>query len=389
MSESIKLRVMYIAPRLHPNQNPILKGWLEKGDQVCFLSRKEGAIEDHSVLEPIILGISTLCKRKNDNNTSESNIQYRNYLKDQNSFPPVRKLVVLMKEFRPNIVIIRDRSIYMFFCYWIAKCMGIPVILYNQSPIYTDNRSSAVKRWGQRAFFPRVRITPVLQRGRYVPISELEQKKYRDKEAHYVPFVMRGHCRPEDKTYFQNDRINLLVVGRFEERKQHFQMLEVMKQVVQNHRDLHMRLVGECSNEQQSAYVIRLQKYILENELQEYVSLLQNLNSQQMEQEYQSADVFVLPSIEEPAAISPLEAMSYSVPCISSDDNGTASYIVPGKSGEIFHAGDTDDLKCKLLWLLESRDRICECGKEAYCYLENNCGFEQYRNAITDILKNR
>ena len=65
MSESTKLRVMYIAPRLHPNQNPILEGWIRGGDEVCFLSRTEGAIEDHPVLEPILLGTSRFHKIKN------------------------------------------------------------------------------------------------------------------------------------------------------------------------------------------------------------------------------------------------------------------------------------------------------------------------------------
>ena len=388
MSESTKLRVMYIAPRLHPNQNPILEGWIRCGDEVCFLSRTEGAIEDHPVLEPILLGTSRFHKIKNIDCFSGENIQYRQYLKERNALPPIRKYVHLVKDFHPNVVIIRDRSLYTFVCCWIAKIMGSAVVLYNQSPIYTDYKLSKAKLWAQRVLFPKVRITPVLQRRNYVSERELEQKKYRDKYAYYVPFVMNGHCKPEDKTYFQNNRINLLVVGRFEKRKQHIQMLEVMNQICQNRKDICLHLVGECSNKEQRQYVLDLQEYIRKNNLQEYVSILQNLDVQHMKQEYLRADIFVLPSIEEPAAISPLEAMSYSIPCVLSDDNGTASYIVPRKSGAIFRGGDIDELRDKLLWLLESKERICECGKEAYRYLEDNCGFEQYRNTIKYILEN-
>ena len=47
-----------------------------------------------------------------------------------------------------------------------------------------------------------------------------------------------------------------------------------------------------------------------------------------------------LPSSDEPAAVSHLEAMSHSLPVICSDSNGTRCYIRQGENGYVFRTGD-------------------------------------------------
>ena len=40
------MRVLYMSHRYHTNQNTIMKGWVENGHEVCFLSQYAGKIED-------------------------------------------------------------------------------------------------------------------------------------------------------------------------------------------------------------------------------------------------------------------------------------------------------------------------------------------------------
>ena len=40
------MRVLYVAPRFHTNQIPIIRGWVKNGDQVLFISQFSGAVED-------------------------------------------------------------------------------------------------------------------------------------------------------------------------------------------------------------------------------------------------------------------------------------------------------------------------------------------------------
>lgn len=39
------MNIVYIAPMFHTNQMPIVKGWVEHGDQVCFICQYRGKTE--------------------------------------------------------------------------------------------------------------------------------------------------------------------------------------------------------------------------------------------------------------------------------------------------------------------------------------------------------
>jgi len=54
------MRFLYIAPRCHNNQMSILKGLVERGHEVCFISHYQGLTEDYSYVKPVVLGYSSL-----------------------------------------------------------------------------------------------------------------------------------------------------------------------------------------------------------------------------------------------------------------------------------------------------------------------------------------
>ena len=52
------MRFLYVAPRYHTNQVPIIRGLKRKGHEVCFLSQYAGKVEDYSDLTPTVIGYS-------------------------------------------------------------------------------------------------------------------------------------------------------------------------------------------------------------------------------------------------------------------------------------------------------------------------------------------
>ena len=381
---------MYIAPRLHPNQCPILSGWIDSGNNVCFLAQHEGHIEDHSVIQPIILGKSDKCEKvlKYIHIVSDGDLQHEAYIRSKLFWPPLKKYKFILKEFKPDLIVMRDRSLYVLVCYWIAYLCKIPVVLYTQSPLYSEKKRS-IKRIIGDVFFPKYQMTPVWQRGNYYSRDKWTEKGYREPNSFFVPFVMQPHCPPQCRKYFMGNRINLLDVGRYEKRKNHLALILTLKKIIKEYPQLeiHLRIVGECANAQQRMHKTELAKIISENELERYVDLLENLNAKQMQQEYMKADLFVLPSSGEPAAISPLEAMSYSIACISGDDNGTADYIIPGKTGDVFHDCNWDELYKKMSTLILNREKLVEAGEAAYWHIKENYSFEKYQEKILGILQ--
>ena len=100
---------------------------------------------------------------------------------------------------------------------------------------------------------------------------------------------------------------------------------------------------------------------------------------------YQSSDLYVLPSTGEPAAYSILEAMANSVAAVCSTGNGTASYIEPGITGNIFEDNDENSLVTIMYECVQNREKLIELGKNAYASICNNYVFNNYYCALNKI----
>lgn len=83
---------------------------------------------------------------------------------------------------------------------------------------------------------------------------------------------------------------------------------------------------------------------------------------------YQSAGIFVLPSLYEGTPNSLLEAMAYGLPCVISDTlHGAKEHVKHQESGLVFQEGDENDLAEKLSELMESsylRDQLGQAARK-------------------------
>ena len=124
-----------------------------------------------------------------------------------------------------------------------------------------------------------------------------------------------------------------------------------------------------------------------EHGLEDRVTFLSNLKKEDVAKEYRKADVYVLPSTGEPAAVTPLEAMAYSVPAICGTGNGTAGYIAYGRTGYVFEDNNKEDLKNKLEKIICDRGNLVRMGAEAYRHVKENFQFSNYYEQVEKILQ--
>lgn len=134
------MRFLYVAPRYHTNQVPIIRGLKRKGHEVCFLSQYAGKVEDYSDLTPTVIGYSgfflffdriymALMKNRD---------AYAGDRKMKCGFPPIGKLKRAIRDSHGDVAILRERSVYSICAYLLCKKYKIPAILYNQSPLWED-----------------------------------------------------------------------------------------------------------------------------------------------------------------------------------------------------------------------------------------------------------
>lgn len=373
------MRVLYVAPRFHTNQTAIMKGWIEHGAEVCFLSQYAGKLEDYSEVKPVVIGYSTIFnlfyylyvhvfKRKHE---------YAVNMRLKYGFPPVWKLLHAMNNFSPDVVITRERSIYSVCVTLLCRLKGWPVILYNQSPVMEEHKSDISHRI-MYYLTPKYRITPVNKLG--------NEYEYTDTQTYFLPFLMEPHISPDKKEYFVNNRINLFCIGKYQKRKNHHMMIEVVEKLAVKY-PVHLFIAGEVSDSFQENYYKKILDYVKKHKLEKTVEVFRDLSREQVFDIYKETDLFVLPSSEEPAAVSPLEAMSFSIPVISGDDNGTACYIEEGRNGYIFADKNADDLYNKIELIICKKGNLLEMGKESYKMVMEKHQFEIYYQTILEIVR--
>ncbi|MCM1264048.1 MAG: glycosyltransferase family 4 protein, partial [Butyrivibrio sp.] len=146
-------------------------------------------------------------------------------------------------------------------------------------------------------------------------------------------------------------------------------------------------LVGEVSTQYHKNYYQKVQDYIATNHMGDLVDCHINCPPDKMSAFYRSADLFVLPSTGEFASISQLEAMSYSLPIIVSDTNGTACYIEDGKNGYLFKDKDAEDLKEKIIKIISDRENIRHMGAFSYLLVNEKYSFANYQAEIEKLIE--
>lgn len=372
------MRFLYVAPRYHTNQIPIMKGLKEQGHTVAFFSHYAGKIEDYSYIKPEIIGYSWLFQlfdffyvkvlHKNNPKVADKKLL--------RGFPSVYKLSRKIKEFNPDLVIIRERSVYSMVTYAVCRYRRIPSILYNQSPVYGEVKNDAAHKLVKK-LTPKVRMTPVMG-------TETE-KNVKEPGTFFVPFVMEPMVAPEEKRYCVNHQIHIFTVGKYEKRKNLLMMAEIIKQLAEKC-DVYLTIAGECSTEFHKEYYSKLSEYIESSRLQDRIVLLKNLSREEMNKEYEKTDLFVLPSTLEPASISQLEAMAFSVPVICSDTNGSACYVKNNHNGFLFKDNDKESLSKAIVKIIDNQKTIVRMGRNSYTDIKEKYQFENYYAGIRECI---
>lgn len=369
------MKFLYVAPRYHTNQTDIMRGLVEHGHEVCFISHYAAIIEDYSYVAPVVLGYSPLYRLldflyvKVIHRKDPTAIVF----KIQHGFPPIGRLRRMIYDFVPDVVILRERSVYSMAAYYFCKKKGYPCILYNQNPLWSEPEKTDFAHRLVNRFSPKIRMTPVM--GEKKPGTSINENDY------FVPFVTEPRRMPWERSYFAEDTVHILCIGKYEVRKHHLMLLQAVEKLKDRYK-IHVTLVGEATNHFQKEYCAKVREYVKEHHMESMAEVKVNVPREKMEREYLSADLYVIPSTLEMASVSQLEAMSYSLPVICSDTNGTACYVEEGVTGYRFQDCNQEDLEEKLDRVLSDRIQMQKMGAAGYQAVVEKYNFENYFDTV-------
>lgn len=188
----------------------------------------------------------------------------------------------------------------------------------------------------------------------------------KDKIAIIIPPVEVPEHKP-DKMKSNDGQIRLLTVARLEERKGHIDVLEVIHKLYPKYPNIHYSIVGKGNYEKE------IRDKISELSLDAYVEMRGRVSDEELEKEYNEADIFVMPHKQlkngdtEGCPTVFLEAGLHCLPVIGGEAGGVSDAIKDGETGYICHIG-TDELYVYFEKLITDVRLRKEMGNSGYQY---------------------
>jgi len=381
------MRFLYVAPRFHPNQYPIVQGLINNGHTVNFCVARVGVTEKHGDVNVDILRPNLMTKLLEKFFERKG----KNYVENKMVFffsPSKKDVSKLLEEFNPDVVVLRERNLLSRKFFSVCKSLKIKnVILYNQSPIYENAVKHNCRYYLKllyRKMFPRVRITVC----RYREYPDSEKKYEKDSEAYFLPFIVRNSEEDFSREYAPDGIVRIFDCGKYREYKNHYILADAAKKLLEKGlKNFHVTVIGQADNEEEQEYYNNFKKYVFDNGLASFFSINKSVPYDEMPGIYMSQDVFVLTSKKELANVSILDSMSYGLATITTSANGTADYVSNGETGYVFKTNSIDDLSEKLQTYLKDISVIKKHGNAAIKIVNENYNFKSYYNKLMDIIE--
>ncbi|MCB1997275.1 MAG: glycosyltransferase family 4 protein [Burkholderiaceae bacterium] len=140
----------------------------------------------------------------------------------------------------------------------------------------------------------------------------------------------------------------LLCVGRLTPAKGQVLLLRALARLRDRGVNAHLTLVGDGPDRG------RIEAEMAALALGDRVSLTGALRQQEVRDQFDQADIFVLPSLAEGIPVVLMEAMSCGVPCVTTPVNGIPELVVDGVTGLLATPGDVDNLADRLQALIDA-----------------------------------
>jgi glycosyltransferase involved in cell wall biosynthesis len=162
------------------------------------------------------------------------------------------------------------------------------------------------------------------------------------------------------------DTIVIGIVAVLRAAKRHKDLIEAVSKI---DRDVKLVIVGDGPQRE------NLENLIKEKHLEDKVIMTGQRND--VPEILSDFDIFVLPSQEEALGTSILEASSAGVPVIGSKVGGIPECVREDKNGLLFEAMNVEDLKEKLLELIDNKEKLDFYKQNARKFIEENFSVEK------------
>jgi glycosyltransferase involved in cell wall biosynthesis len=331
------MKVLVIAPRFHTNLYYQVIALQNSGSEVKVAVVYQGKSEYYKNIDIQVIHLSFFSKTVSNilhifnKNTLKSDFELRIQT-------PGKELKKIVSTFKPDTVILKAyQNLLALNTLRICKKTKIKVVLHTQTDKMEVLGSRFLFKLNMKLFHHlkvHAYITPILS-------NYSNFKAFGIENVHYLPFVFPVPQNTIPLFLKQNEVLKILMVGKYTKRKDQMLLIEAVEELHTTGMNIELTIFGELSD---IGYFNVLKACINTYDAMHYIRLHENIPYEEILKEYTKHHLYVLPSYNEPAAYSIVEAMAHALPVICSDRCGTQSYIENEVNGYVFKSKDKDDL---------------------------------------------
>jgi glycosyltransferase involved in cell wall biosynthesis len=367
-------RFLFVLPRFHTNALPWVRILRSDGHEVSIHVLRVGDVEDHRDDLPRVLPRSGLGK-------ALGAVMPRKADPDYYAMPGFGDYWRALRDCAPDVVVVRGISRYAF------RIVALAALLQGRRLVVYDQEDAQPKRgtttWIRRAALAWAGIPHFTVR-RYLGTPPRDRAL-----ALTIPF---GAPRASSNMYREAaerierpvDLPRILMVGKYRPRKGHAVLIEALAELAPRYR-FEVSFCAEESGAADVAFRESLERQVEMNGLQDRTRFRANLAREAILDEYARHQIFVLPSLQEPAAVSPVEAVWSGCAAMTDIRSGTGSYLPP-RGGCAFDARHPRALVERLEPLLAAPEALRRARHECLDHLASFASDEMILQGFAGLL---
>jgi len=198
--------------------------------------------------------------------------------------------------------------------------------------------------------------------------------------------IMTGAEVQEVKDKFNLPSKFVLSVGRIASNKAYDLLVKAMKPVVDNVPDANLVFAIGSQNptdvEKEQKEVLR--KLSMDLGIEERVVFYGHVA--ELEQFYNAAEVFVMPSVYEPFGMVAIEAMACGTPAVVTDKSGLKYFLQNGDDAQVIDPLDTNTMASVITSLLKDKKKHSDMGQKGYKTAMDNFTWEMIARKTLDTV---